>query len=403
MRLTLFRTIVVLAAAGAPGYAQAVVHGTVFVDRNANGIRDANEPPLRGVVVSNQDAVVVTDSAGSFEIPPGPNGIVFVSEPDGYRAIGSFWRAVGDSVRTVTFGMRSAPAPRTFAFVHASDTHLAPASLPRTRRFRAIVDSVRPDFVLVAGDLVKDALRVSEREARGYYELAAREFAAFAAPMYLVPGNHENFGIETALSHVDPANPLFGRAMYHHYFGPDYYSFTRGGVHFIGLNSVDISGTSYYGHVDSVQLAWLARDLEHVPPRMPVVTFNHIPLVSAYTGLEGITDAPPAPTLITVNGKTVFRHLVSNAHEVLAVLRARPHVLALGAHIHAGERITFVTDGVVTRFEQSPAVVGPTAQAPYSFPSGVIVYTVSGGRIDAGQFVPIDVAQAALKKAVPFQ
>ena len=403
MRLTLLRTILLLGAAGASAQSQAhaqtrapaVVHGIVFVDRNANGIRDANEPPLRGVVVSNQDAVVVTDSTGSFDIPAGPNGIVFVSEPDGYRAAGSFWRAVGDSVRTIAFAMRPAPSPRTFSFVYASDTHIAPASLPQTRRFRAIVDSVRPDFVLVAGDLVKDALRVSESEARGYYELVAREFAAFAAPMHLVPGNHENFGIETALSHVDPANPLFGRAMYHHYFGPDYYSFTRGGVHFIGLNSVDISGTSYYGHVDSLQLAWLARDLAHVPADMPVVTFNHIPLVSAYTALEGITDAPPAPTLITVNGKTSFRHLVSNAHEVLAVLRTRRHVLALGAHIHAGERITFMNDGIVTRFEQSPAVVGPTAQPPLSFPSGVIVYTVSSGRIDAGTFVPISATPPA--------
>jgi 3',5'-cyclic AMP phosphodiesterase CpdA len=394
MRLTLLRTILLLvsAAAAAPAYAQTLVHGTVFVDRNGNGVRDANEPPLRGVMVSNQDAVVVTDSTGSFEIAPGPNGIVFVSEPDGYRAIGSFWRAVGDSVRTISFGMRSAPAPRTFTFVYGPDTHISPASVSRTERFRAIVDSVRPDFVLVAGDLVKDALRVSEREARGYYSLVSREFAAFSAPMHLVPGNHENFGIETALSHVDPSNPLFGRAMYHHYFGPDYYSFTRGGVHFIGLNSVDISGTSYYGHVDSLQLAWLARDLAHVSPDMPVVTFNHIPLVSAYTGLEGITDQPPAPTLITVDGKTSFRHLVSNAHEVLAVLRTRRHVLALGAHIHAGERITFVNDGIVTRFEQSPAVVGPAAQAPFTFPSGVIVYTVSAGHIDAGKFVPIDVS-----------
>ncbi len=92
--------------------------------------------------------------------------------------------------------------------------------------------------------------------------------------------------------------------MYHHYFGPDYYSFNRGGVHFIGLNSVDISGTSYYGHVDSVQLAWLARDLSHVSAETPVVTFEHIPLLSAMNEFDGYDDGPPAPTLITVNGKT---------------------------------------------------------------------------------------------------
>jgi N-acetylated-alpha-linked acidic dipeptidase len=135
------------------------------------------------------------------------------------------------------------------------------------------------------------------------------------------------------------ANADVLRSMYHHYFGPDYYSFNRGGVHFIGPNSVDISGTSYYGHVDSVQLAWLARDLAHVSPNTPVVTFEHIPMLSAMNEFDGYDDGPRAPTLITVNGKTSFRHMVSNAGDVLAVLRTRKHVLAIGAHSHVGERV----------------------------------------------------------------
>jgi hypothetical protein len=208
-------------------------------------------------------------------------------------------------------------------------------------------------------------------------------------PAWTVPGNHENFGIEQKLSHVEASNPLFGRKMYHHFIGHDYYSFTYGGVHFVGLNSVDIDGPSYYGHVDNVQLAWLARDLARIPATMPVVTFNHIPMVTTMEGLGGYTEAPPAPTLITVGGKTVYRHIVSNAADVLAVLRARPHVLALGAHIHAGEKIAYEIDGVKTRFEQSPAVVGPSQVGPLKFPSGFTLYTVRNGVIDAGQFVPL--------------
>lgn len=365
------------------------VHGVVFVDKNADGIQQRGEPGLRNVAVSNQDAVVTTDSLGRFDLPRGPNKIIFVSEPDGFRSVGMFWRAVGDSLTTLSFALQAAPVSRTFTFIDASDTHLAPASLPQTRRFRTIVDSLKPDFVLVAGDLVRDALRVPEAEARSYYDLAAAEFKAFSRPMWLVPGNHENFGIETALSHVDPANPLFGRAMYHKYFGPDYYSFNRGGVHFVGLNSVDISGTSYYGHVDSVQLAWLARDLGQLPPNTPVVTFNHIPLVSALEGFGGYTDSLPAPTLITVDGKTSFRHLVSNAHEVLTVLRTRRHVLAIGAHTHVGESVMLYSEGVQTRFEQSPAVVRPSGGPPLIFPSGVMLYTVRDGKVGEREFVPI--------------
>jgi 3',5'-cyclic AMP phosphodiesterase CpdA len=252
-----------------------------------------------------------------------------------------------------------------------------------------MVDSMKPAFVLIAGDLVRDALRVGEAEATSYYDLFMKELGQFATPAWTVPGNHENFGIEQNLSHVEASHPLFGRKMYHHYLGPDYYSFTYGGVHFVGLNTVDIEGPSYYGHVDSLQLAWLKRDLERIPAKMPVVTFDHIPLVSSMEPFGGYTESPPAPTLITVRGKTVFRHVVSNAGEVLAVLRTRQHVLALGAHIHAGEKIAFEINGVKTRFEQSPAVIGPSQHGPLTFPSGFTLYTVRKGVVDAGRFLPL--------------
>lgn len=367
---------------------EPVVQGSVFVDRNRNGQRDPDERGLADVTVSNQDAVVATDAAGEFRIERGPNDIVFVSVPDDYQSVGRFWRHVGDPSR-VEFALAPAPAPETFTFVHASDTHISPASRDRTQRLRALVDAKRPAFVLIAGDLVRDALRVSEAEATSYYDLFMEELGQFVMPAWTVPGNHENFGIEQKLSHVEASNPLFGRAMYHHFLGPDYYSFTFGGVHFVGLNTVDIDGPSYYGHVDSVQLAWLARDLARIPSTMPVVTFNHIPMTTTMEGLGGYTDAPPAPTLITVGGKTAYRHIVSNAADVLAVLRTRPHILALGAHIHAGEKIVYEIDGVKTRFEQSPAVVGPSQVGPLTFPSGFTLYTVRNGAIDVGQFVPL--------------
>lgn len=390
-RLTAVAVALTLAVAlAAPALAQQpLVHGVVFIDQNRNGQRDSGEHGLATVVVSNQDAVVATDSAGEFRIERGPNGIVFVSVPDDYQVVGRFWRNISDGATRVEFAMAPLRAPDVFTFVHASDTHIAPASVDRTRRLRAVVDSVRPAFLLIAGDLVRDALRVPETEARSYYDLFMQELGEFATTTWTVPGNHEIFGIEQHLSHVEASHPLYGRKMYHHYLGPDYYSFTYGGVHFVGLNTVDNDGPSYYGHVDSLQLAWLGRDLARVPPTMPVVTFNHIPMVSSMETLGGYTEEPPAPTLITVRGQTVFRHLVSNAAEVLAVLRVRPHILALGAHAHAGEKIALEIGGVQTRFEQSPAVVGPSRRGPLTFESGVTLYTVRKGVIDAGQFLPL--------------
>jgi hypothetical protein len=359
--------------------------GSVFVDRNGNGTRDSDERGLAGVAVSNQDAVALTDASGTFQLPP-PSGtrLVFVSVPDGFRVVGHFWRKPSDGL---TFALIPSTPGRAFSFVHASDTHISQQTAARTRRLRELADSLRPEFVLITGDLVRDALRVNETEARGYYDLFAAERRSFRAPVFTVPGNHENFGIETRRSRVDPRHPLFGRAMYRDYFGPDYFSFTRGGVHFVGLNSVDVEGEWYYGHVDSLQLAWLRRDIAAIPATMPVVTFNHIPFYMTADQVNGYDDEPPAPTLITVNGKPQFRHAVSNAADVLALLGPRRPVLALGGHIHFAE--TIERAGEMVRFATSAATVGPAGARP----SGFTLYTVRDGVIDKGRFVPLDPGQ----------
>ena len=381
-------TILLIAALGRSQPGSADVSGTVFDDTNRNGRQDAGEVGIAGIAVSNQDAVVTTDAKGAFRLSSAGTGVVFVSTPDAYSAVGSFWR-VADTTRPLLFALARNPADAELTFIHASDTHLSPASLARTQRLRSLVDSIGPGLLLISGDLVRDALRVPEAEAAGYYELFMKERNAFRTPVFTVPGNHENFGIERDTSHVPVTHPLYGRAMYHHYLGPDYYSFTRGGVHFVGLNTVDIADQQYYGHVDSLQLAWLERDLALVPAGMPVVTFDHIPFFTTFEMLNGYSDRPPAPSLITVNGRTAFRHSVSNAGDALAILRKHRHVLALGGHMHATERIEYEMTGGKTRFNQISAVVGNTRGAGLESISGITLYRVKNGEIDAGRFIPL--------------
>ena len=386
--LTRVSAFVLIAALGISPPRTAEISGVVFDDTNRNGVQDGGERGIAGVAVSNQDAVVTTDAAGAFRLPGAGTGVVFVSTPNAYRAVGPFWRAA-DAARPLAFGLTRDAARSELTFIHASDTHISPASLARTERLRAMVDSIAPGLVLITGDLVRDALRVPEAEAVSYYELFAKERSAFRTPVFTVPGNHENFGIERDTSHVPATHPLYGRGMYHHYFGPDYYSFTRGGVHFVGLNTVDIDDQRYYGHVDSLQLAWLERDLALVPANTPIVTFDHIPFFTTIEMLNGYNDQPPAASLITVKGKTAYRHTVSNAGDVLAILRRHRHVLALGGHMHATERIQYEMAGVQTRFNQVSAVVGNSRGAGLESVSGVTLYRVKNGEIDGGRFIPL--------------
>lgn len=381
----------------------AELRGAVFLDANGNGRMDGGEHGLAGVAVSDQANVAVTDKDGHYALRSDPatsTGVVFVSVPDGYRATDSFFHPVATSntpanptsaAAQIDFALSRAPLARSFTFVHASDTHISATSVARTARLRALVDSIRPAFVLITGDLVRDALRVREAEATGYYDLFQSEAAKFTRELWTVPGNHENFGIERDKSGVSTSNPLYARAMYRKYRGPDYYSFTRGGVHFVALNTVDIDDTRYYGHVDSLQLEWLARDLALLSPTTPVVTFNHIPFFSSAETINGYTDAPPAPSIITVAGKTAFRHTVSNAREVLARIagtsNSRPYPLALAGHVHIRETIRLI--GLATRFDQVSAVIAPTAGPGTVFTSGISVYRVTSQTISEGTFVPL--------------
>ena len=366
------------------------LRGVVYADANANGTRDASEHGVLGVIVSNQRDVVVTDSLGRFEIPTGTTGIVFVSVPDGFRSSGAFWRATTAAPASVDFGLVREAQSRTFSFVHASDSHLAPENVDRFRRFRRMTDSLAPAFVLMGGDLVRDAMSQSESSARSYFDLYAAESKSFRTPVWTLPGNHDHYGIIRSRSHADPANPLYNRGMYRQYFGPDYYSFTYGGIHFIGLNTISPDDSAYYGNVDSVQMEWLKRDLSHVPVTMPIVTFNHIPMISSWTTLIGYDEDPLVASLATVNGKKQYRHTVGNVLEVLETLRGHRYVLALGSHMHAPERSSFVSDGVQLRSEVSAAIVGGQEIGPMIIPSGFTLYTVRDGTIDAGQFIRLD-------------
>lgn len=383
------RALLALAAGLVPaGPLQAQVRGVVFDDANANGALDPGEAGIPGVVVSNQADVARTGADGSFELPRGRTGLVFVSVPSGRRAVGRAWQRVA-AEQPLRFGLARASQPTEFIFVHASDTHIADASVARTRRLKALVDSIAPAFVLITGDLIRDALRVPEPEATGYYELFVRETGGFTAPVWTVPGNHELFGIERHRSLVAESNPLYGRGMYRHYLGPDYYSFTYGGVHFVGLNTADHEDLWYYGHVDSLQLQWLERDLAALPAGTPVVTFNHIPFASAVHDLDGFTDDGPAPTLLRVRGVSRYRHVVTNADSILKVVGHQRLAIALGGHMHRREALEVPVQGGRLRFHQAAAVVAPAQAAGIATPSGITVYRVRNGVVDDGRFVAL--------------
>ncbi|MBA4055992.1 MAG: hypothetical protein C0490_14855 [Marivirga sp.] len=344
--------------------ATVTLKGYVFVDKNNNGIRDKNEIGVKDVLISDQNEIVETNAEGYYElVSEGHNGVVYVSQPNGFKVKGSFWKHIQLNVPNLSIDFALLPAPNamSFTFIHASDPHLSEQSLPRLEKLKAIVDSIQPSFVLMTGDLVKDALRVSEKEATAFYELYVKTINRFSVPVWNVPGNHEIFGIERHKSLISEKHPLYGKKMYRHYLGPDYYSFTYGGVHFIGLNSVDYHDLWYYGHIDSTQLQWLKKESSLVSKQTPIVTFNHIPFYSGGMSMEEYSEEEPGSALISINGKKHYRHVVTNAPAIIEILNDHNYPVALAGHYHFAQKFSFESDKQKTEFHQTGAVVGPAS------------------------------------------
>ena len=73
------------AQSGAP--AAQTAKGVVFIDTNQNKKRDAGEPGLPGVGVSNGKDVVATDGEGRYSLAVDEDTIIFVIKPSGYRTV----------------------------------------------------------------------------------------------------------------------------------------------------------------------------------------------------------------------------------------------------------------------------------------------------------------------------
>jgi len=370
----------------------AQISGFVYEDSNGNQVKDKNEKGIPKVSVSNQLTVVKTDENGFYKFDTTEHlGTISISLPMGYK--GNIWQAIANHPEQIyNFPLIKTPAKNKFTFIHASDTHIQPNNRHRIQRFRAKADSLNPDFIIVTGDLVKDALRVPDTVAQAFYDLYVEEINQFTMPVWSVPGNHEIFGIERHLSLVSPTHPLYGKKMFRHYLGPEYYSFNYGGVHFIGLNSVSYEDLWYYGDIDKMQLNWLRADIAQIPTDMPVVTFNHIALVSPGFGLSGFTETGKATTLVTVDGVKRYRHIIGNAPQVISILRERPFPLALAGHFHSAQSATFETQGNQTLFSQTSAITGPNSYyfGAMKVTSGFTLFEMENGKVIQKKFIPLN-------------
>jgi hypothetical protein len=118
-------------------------------------------------------------------------------------------------------------------------------------------------------------------------------------------------------------------------YGPAYYSFNVGAIHYIALDDVMWHGTGFIGYVDERQLRWLEADLAHVERGRTVVLFQHVPLLS--TQYRRRNERGPSLGSVVTNRTALYRLLEPyKTHFMSAHTHENENVLENGVfeHIH---------------------------------------------------------------------
>jgi len=301
-----------------------IARGAVFVDLNQNAVQDSNEAGLAGVNISNGCEVVQTDADGRYQISLAPNEILFISQPAGY-SVGTdefniprfFYRHYPQGTPRHIDGIdvqwqwpvtaATGPLPDTIDFAlvatDVNDSFKAHAFADPQARTDLDQDKLREDLIntlignpygaqfgITVGDVVFDNLALYDRHKA--------MMSLMDIPQWYLPGNHDlNFESPDA-THATETYKL--------HFGPVYYSFNFGNVHFVALNNVEYagadktleSGDRYRGYISEDQLYWLERNLATVPKDKLIVIATHIPLISEAADDSG---SEPATGPYTVN------------------------------------------------------------------------------------------------------
>jgi len=194
------------------------------------------------------------------------------------------------------------PAFKTdWYFVHVTDPHLpdhtfsssggAPEDSTEMDDLRAVINDInllRPEFVLLTGDLVNEGELEDYMEWRAYTR-SQRLLAELEVPVYLVAGNHDVGGWDDT-----PPSDGTARRDWWRFFGwarldnpppgaperTQNFSFDYGPVHFVGLEAYinyDSWRYSIYGgeSFTSTQMNWLDDDLAAASGSSAQVLFHH--------------------------------------------------------------------------------------------------------------------------------
>ncbi len=340
----------------APGAAPAAVRVRGVVRSRGRG--------LAGVAVSDGLDVVRTGRDGTFELRTSSDrDFVRVSVPAGHRipvngpGTARFYQPVTaqaeQSFRVELEPLERSDESHTLLLLGDIQTEnemelgwFHEQSVPDLQATIAALGE-REVFGISDGDIMYDHLEHYPRYEEGVSRIGV--------PFFQVVGNHD-------LDQGGHPDRLSTRT-FETYFGPRYYSFDRGAVHYVVLDDVLWHGSGYIGYLDDDQLRWLERDLALVEPGRPVIVATHIPVLGSQHTRNGQRN--PEASMAIMNRESLYRLLEPfAAHVLTGHTHEAEHLFEQGVHEH-------VTGATCGAWWSGPICADGT-------PNGYCVYDVEG-------------------------
>ena len=271
-----FKTLLFLSTIFAtPLYTFAQYTGKVFEDKNNNQIYDRGDLALANVLVSDGLAVVKTAKDGTFTLPGhAKERFVFITTPSGYKTNNKHYLPIDKNTAAYAFALQrydgGIQKSGAHKYVHVTDTEIF-----NTEKQEDWVDNVRQyaanegnAFIVHTGDICY------ENGLKNHIKLMNTK--NMDCPVFYCIGNH------------DLVDGKYGEALFESLYGPVFYSFEVGNVHYIVTPMLGGDRAPSYKKEDVYR--WLKNDLAHVGKDKSIVVFNHDLLTTKDQFIYGISD-----------------------------------------------------------------------------------------------------------------
>lgn len=245
--------------------------------------------------------------------------------------------------------------PRPFLLVQLSDPHVGAdwGGGDSVAMLAAAVASAQalepnPDAVLISGDLADHA-------ADAEYEQVLELLAPLAAPLYVLPGNHDD---RLALRRHFGAPGTDGQ--------PVQYVADLGPLRLVVLDSKRVGGDS--GELDADRLGWLESTLAAAPGMPTLLALHHPPLA---TGIPGFDKIGLAAADRQALGKVVEAH--PQVRRIVAGHMHRTVSAGLGGRSVLAVPSTYVQAQLQFGAEEVQLSAEPSGFAVHAFVDGELV------------------------------